>query len=50
MKPIAAFWSGVAAASVVASTTVYAGRVAASSPVAVVGSRWQGHGRRPLTG
>ena len=29
MKPFAAFWSGVAAASGVASATVYAGRVAA---------------------
>jgi len=29
MKPIAAFWGGVAAASLVASATVYAGRVVA---------------------
>jgi hypothetical protein len=29
VKPIAAFWSGVAAASLVASATVYAGRVSA---------------------
>ena len=29
MKPIAAFWSGVAAASLVGSATVYASRVAA---------------------
>ena len=35
MKPIAAFWGGVAAASLVASATVYAGRVVADvRPVA----------------
>jgi Protein of unknown function (DUF3574) len=35
MRPLAAFWSGVAAASLVASATVYAGRVAADvRPVA----------------